>query len=599
MICGEGAHAVVPYHYEETSSEIRFYVYDPNRPQFSSIEDARWAANMTDVHDDNFEINNHPPYIRIEKSGVYWGWEFPWPDGTMWSSNVGLAYVPYNTLNGDRTIPTSVEGIIHLLSGSAVGTVEDGSGGEVGIAENGSILMDGIEGAVPLPSFSGKGDLPRSWFLPQDDGYTAHIAGEEDGGYMWGMLNNGSSGICIDGSISKGAYDDIKVEFDGSNPLAAEFEYSTDDDDKAYTGSIVHVYGERSRNFTVKTTLTDTGPHTLGTNEDYSGLLFTNGGTEPCTITVEFTGNVIADSVWNGTSPPKSPVLPSASRSGIVVGPGETVEVYPLTWLDLDNSIILLATEGTPGAPQNLTATEEAGVVTLNWDPPEDDGDLPITEYQILRGDSIENLTAFNKVGASTTFTDASVERGKTYAYAVSARNMAGNGPLSEPVVIEIPELTVPTPPRSLNVAEDNGIVTLTWGTPVSDGGTAITGFVVFRGESSGNLTQLVELQAEDRTYVDEDAKAGKTYFYQVRAVNVVGQSPATAEQSVEVPKKGEEGDETAPWILYAAIIIAIIVVLAITMMMRGKRGGPEASAPMGSEPETDATTTQAPTMMK
>ncbi|NIP33710.1 MAG: hypothetical protein GWN18_02145, partial [Thermoplasmata archaeon] len=63
-----------------------------------------------------------------------------------------------------------------------------------------------IEGAVPLPSFSGKGDLPRSWFLPQDDGYTAHIQGSEDGGYMWGMLNNGSSGLCIDGSISKGSY---------------------------------------------------------------------------------------------------------------------------------------------------------------------------------------------------------------------------------------------------------------------------------------------------------------------------------------------------------------------------------------------------------
>ncbi|NIP33711.1 MAG: hypothetical protein GWN18_02150, partial [Thermoplasmata archaeon] len=77
------------------------------RPQFSSIEDARWAANMSTAHDDNFEVNNHPPYIRIEKSGVYWSWEFDWPDGTLWTSDVGLAYVPYNTLNGDRTIPTS------------------------------------------------------------------------------------------------------------------------------------------------------------------------------------------------------------------------------------------------------------------------------------------------------------------------------------------------------------------------------------------------------------------------------------------------------------------------------------------------------------
>ncbi len=313
---------------------------------------------------------------------------------------------------------------------------------------------------------------------------------------------------------------------------------------------------------------------------------------------MEFTGNVVAEDVWNGSSPPVSPVLPSASRSGIVVGPGETVEVYPTTWLDLDNAIVLLATEGTPSAPLDLNATEEAGVVTLTWDPPEDDGDLPITEYNILRGDSIENLTVFNKVGNATTYTDASVERGKTYAYAVSARNMAGNGPLSEPVVIEIPVLTTPTNPRSLNVAEDNGIVTLTWGTPVSDGGSPITGFIVMRGPDPGNLTQLTEVGL-DREYVDTGVKPGKTYHYQVLAVNSVGAGPPTTTVSVEVPKKDDTGDDGSSWWLYAALVVAIIVILAIAMMMQGKRGGPEASAPMKPEVESETSSTPAPTLVE
>ena len=595
MICGEGAHAVVPYAYEETSSDIRFYVYDPNRPQFSDIQTAVDAANWTG---DDHEVNNHPPYILIEKSGIYWDWSFHWPDGTLWSSNVGLAFVDYATLNGDRTIPTSVEGILHLLTGSASGTVEDGSGGQVGIADNGSIIWDGIEGAVPLPSFKGPGDKPLSWFLPPADGYTAHITGTEDGSYIWGMLNNGSSGLVIDGSISGGAYDDVKVDFEGGLALAAEFTYSTSDEEKPYSGSIVHRYGERFRNFTVRTTLTDTGPHTVGTNENYSGLLFTNGGTAPVTITVEFSGNVVADYVWNGTSPPVSPMLPSATRSGIVVGPGETVEVFPTTWLDLNNAIVLLAGEEAPGAPRNLMATEEAGVMTLSWDPPADDGGLPITEYNILRGDSIENLMAFDSVGTGTTFTDSSVERNETYFYAVTAGNLVGIGPLSEIASVEIPVLTTPTNPRSLNVAEDNGIVTLTWGTPVSDGGSPITGFIVLRGTDPDNVEQLTEVGL-DQEYVDEGVKRGTTYYYQVRAVNAIGPGLASASESVKVQKEDDTGDGGTPLWMYIAIIVIIVVVVAMALMMRGKRGGPESSATMGAEIDRETVTNPPPTLVE
>jgi hypothetical protein len=386
------------------------------------------------------------------------------------------------------------------------------------------------------------------------------------------------------------------VDFDGGNPLAAAFEYSTDDDDKAYTGSIVHRYGERFRNFTVMTTITDTGPHTVGTNDNYSGLVFTNGGTEAVTITVEFTGNVVGESIWNGTSPPVSPVLPSASRSGIVVGPGETIEAFPTTWLDLDNAVILLAGEEAPSVPQNLTATEDAGVVTLSWDPPADDGGLPVTEYNILRGDTIENLTAFNSVGTGTTFTDSSVERNKTYYYAVTARNLAGNSPLSEVASVEIPVLTAPVAPRALNVAEDNGIVTLTWGTPVSDGGSPITGYIVLRGTDPDNVEQLTDVGL-DLEYVDEAVERGKTYYYQVRAVNAIGAGLATATQSVEVPKKEDGGGDGSSWWIYAVILIVIVVLVGVAMMMRGKRGGPEASAPM--EPDVEPQPTPAPTLVE
>lgn len=587
MICDYGAHAVVPYAYEETSSRVRFYVYDPNREEFSNEETALNAAWWTG---DDAGPNNHPPYIQIDKTGVYWDWSFEWPDGTMWGDDVGLAYVPYSVLNGDRTIPTSVEGILHILAGSASGTVEDGSGGQVGIAGNGSIIWDGIEGAAPLPSFKGAGDKPTSWFLPQADGYTAHIEGTGDGSYVWGMLNNGTSGLSITGDITKGSYDDVKVDFEAGNPLAAEFEYSTNDEEKPYAGSIIHRYGTRFRNFTVETTLTDTGPHTLGTNGDYSGLKFTNGGTEPVTIDVTFTGNVVSEAVWNGSDPPESPVLPSAHREGIVVGPGDTVVVYPTSWLDLDNALVLVEGETEPGAPADLTATEAAGEVTLSWTAPLDDGGWPILEYVVMRGDSEANLDVLDLVSGETTFTDGDVERGSTYHYAVLARNAIGEGPLSNVASVGIPEFTLPSAPGALVATYADGKVKLTWSAPLSDGGTPITGYAVMRGTDPGNMTRLkvlgVVLEHSDGSVV-----RGNTYHYSVVAINSVGEGAGADAVSVEVPKGGagdddDDGDGTSWWMFVAVIIVVFVVALLLGRMMGGRKGGPEASAPMEKEPE-------------
>lgn len=590
MICDHGAHAVVPYAYEETSNRIRFYVYDPNREEFSNEDTAKNAAWWTG---DDAGPNNHPPYIEIDKTGVYWDWSFEWTDGTMWGDDIGLAYVPYHVLNGDRTIPTSVEGIMHILSGSASGTVENGDGGTVGVDGDGHVMMDGIEGALPLPSYKGAGDLPQSWLLPLDDSYTAKITGTGDGSYTWGMLNNGTSGLSLTGDISAGSYDDVKVDYDGGNALAAQFEYSTNDEEKPYTGSIIHRYDMRFRNFTVKTTLTDTGPHTLGTNDNYSGLKFTNGGTDPVTIDVVFTGNVVSEAVINGTSPPESPTLPSAHREGIYVGPGETVVVYPTSWLDLGNALVLVEGESEPSAPLDLAASETGGEVTLSWTTPLDDGGWPIAEYVVMRGDSEATVDVIDLVSDATTYVDGDVERGSTYYYAVLARNAVGEGPLSNVVSIEIPEFTLPSAPRDLVATYADGKVKLAWSTPMSDGGTPITGYAVMRGTDPGNMTQLKVLGVV-LEYSDGSVVKDTTYYYSVVAVNSVGEGAGADSVNVEVPKgstgDGDDDGGTPWWMFIAIIIVVFVVALLMGRMMGGRKGGPEASAPMEKEPEATKT---------
>jgi fibronectin type 3 domain-containing protein len=244
---------------------------------------------------------------------------------------------------------------------------------------------------------------------------------------------------------------------------------------------------------------------------------------------------------------------------------------------------LAVSAEGEPGAPTDLTATMDSVLVFLAWEAPEDEGTSAILEYNILRGDTIDNLTMFTKIGG-TTFTDSTAPGDTTLFYGVSARNAAGNGLLSNVVSVDVPGVTVPSAPRSVTVSEKDGVVTLAWGTPLTNGGSPITGYTVMRGTTSGGETQLTTLGVV-LEYEDNDVEEGKTYFYQVRAVNDIGSGRVSNEVSVTVPEEEEE-DDTPTLALYAVIVVIIIIIILFAFRA-GKKGGPEQMAPIGKEPDT------------
>ena len=75
--------------------------------------------------------------------------------------------------------------------------------------------------------------------------------------------------------------------------------------------------------------------------------------------------------------------------------------------------------------------------------------------------------------------------------------------------------------------SQDSAGVHLSWSTP-DNGGSAITGYDVYRGTASGNETLLANLGVRN-SYVDAGAKTG-TYYYRVSAINAVGQGPLSNE---------------------------------------------------------------------
>src|SRR5205809_250616 len=90
---------------------------------------------------------------------------------------------------------------------------------------------------------------------------------------------------------------------------------------------------------------------------------------------------------------------------------------------------------------------------------------------------------------------------------------------------------TVPSATQNLHATAGTGKVILTWQAPSSNGGSAITGYKIYRSTSSGTETGYVSL-GNVTSYTNTGLTNGITYFYKVRAVNSVGSSLLSNEAS-------------------------------------------------------------------
>src|SRR5262249_44912182 len=134
--------------------------------------------------------------------------------------------------------------------------------------------------------------------------------------------------------------------------------------------------------------------------------------------------------------------------------------------------------------------TVSSGSVSLSWAAPASNGGAAITGYNVYRGTSQggESATPVTTNVTTTSFTDTALTNGTTYYYTGAAVNSVGTSPQSNeasatPVAVEA---TAPSAPRSLAAVAGNGSVSLSWSAPASDGGSAITGYNVYRGTTAG-----------------------------------------------------------------------------------------------------------------
>jgi hypothetical protein len=201
-----------------------------------------------------------------------------------------------------------------------------------------------------------------------------------------------------------------------------------------------------------------------------------------------------------------------------------------------------------PDPPRNLTLIPGSDHVNVFWEPPESDGGSPIVSYDVLRGtlDVYEggygiSLTLLVTVGPLVLeYRDTQVEFGDVFYYAVRARNDVDHGYTTETKWARVGG-SVPAAPTNLTAIASSFEVELTWIGPADAGGTGVSEYRIYRGNTSGDETHLFTVRVESPIHLEPGWPArftdvglmnGQRYYYKVSAVNSLGEGPMSDSES-------------------------------------------------------------------
>lgn len=183
-----------------------------------------------------------------------------------------------------------------------------------------------------------------------------------------------------------------------------------------------------------------------------------------------------------------------------------------------------------PGVPTGLTLTPGNGQMSLSWTAPVDDGYTPLTDYsvQYKAASSGSWIPFIDGVSTSTTALIPSLTNGTSYNFRVAAVNAVGTG--SYTATSSATPATIPGAPTSLAASGTGTSRTLTWTAPASNGGSAITDYLVeYKLSSSASWTTFNDGTTSTTGATVTGLTNAADYDYQVTTINAVGSSTSTS----------------------------------------------------------------------
>ncbi|XP_023314705.1 twitchin isoform X11 [Trichogramma pretiosum] len=193
---------------------------------------------------------------------------------------------------------------------------------------------------------------------------------------------------------------------------------------------------------------------------------------------------------------------------------------------DASITLTVLDKPGKPEGPLKVDKVHKEGC-SLKWNPPLDDGGVPIDHYVVEKMDTISGR--WIPVGR-TLEPKMDVENlvpGQEYKFRVAAVNAEGE---SEPLVTEQAIVAKnpfdePGPPGRPEATDwDKDHVDLKWTPPMKDGGSPVTGYIIEKREKgSPRWIKAVETVGPDCKGKVDNLDEGQEYEFRVRAINEAG----------------------------------------------------------------------------
>jgi hypothetical protein len=171
-----------------------------------------------------------------------------------------------------------------------------------------------------------------------------------------------------------------------------------------------------------------------------------------------------------------------------------------------------------PSRPGSVAVSASSGRPVLTWAASTDN--IGVTGYIVYRS---TNGTQGSEVARTTaavrTWTDNDFTEKVRYTYSVKAFDAAGNLSTLSALRSVTPSQAPSTPTVSIALA--SGDPRLTW--TASTDNVGVTGYVIYRSTNGGNGSEIARTGAAVRTWTDTTGRAGRRYYYNVRALDAAG----------------------------------------------------------------------------
>ncbi|XP_071479592.1 twitchin-like [Diadema antillarum] len=184
-----------------------------------------------------------------------------------------------------------------------------------------------------------------------------------------------------------------------------------------------------------------------------------------------------------------------------------------------------------PGSPESVKVTAyNETTVSIAYEAPKDDGDSPVTNYQVeYKEKRANNWEVADSKVRDKQYTVTGLTEGKEYLFRVAAVNAVGAG---KPIQTDKPQLCKepsepPDAPEAPKViATANGCISLQWKPPEFDGGRPVTGYLLEKKETSGNRwSKASKDEITNTKHSVTGLTQGAEYMFRVSAINKVGSS--------------------------------------------------------------------------